>query len=539
MNKLIFLILFTILTASHTADAQQHKYGEVNLKISCDEAVQEDFNRALAMLHNMMYVKARETFAKITKADPNCAMGYWGIATTLFQPLWSTKPSEEELDQGWQNSQKARELAKTGKEKFLAKSTAEFFREPEQADLSTRIDRWINSMQVAYEAFPDDPEIAALYGLSLVTRAQTSKNKEAFLDEAESVLRRIYEENARHPGTIHYSIHATDVDGRAENALDMVEAYGNIAPDIPHALHMPTHIYVRLGDWPEIIKWNQKSAKAALNFPVNGDVSHHYLHAVDYLVYAYLQQGKDEKAESVAEEAWAKDRHQPTFISAFHVAAVPARLAVERRDWKAAVILEPQTPEYLPWDVSPWAEGLTWFARGLGAVRLGDTEAAQKSEQRLKELSDSAKKSGDANTAGYIEIDRLILDGWIAHAKRNNGKAVSLIKEASELEGAMEKHPVTPGALLPPYEALGDLLMELNRPAEALEAYTKSNDVWPKRYNTLLGAARAAKATGDKRIAKKYYKQLLAGAGNSDRPAITEAQNFVSDSIFNPKKDKY
>lgn len=530
MNRLVFLSLCSIillLVVSPAVNAQPQKYGEVDLNVSCDEAVQADFDRALAMLHNMMYVKAREVFGEITEADPNCAMAYWGVATTLFQPLWSTRPSEEELEQGWQNSQKAVKLAETDKEKYLAESTAAFFRDPQKADFSTRINRWINSMEEAYKAYPEDPEIAAFYGLTRVALAQTVEDRDPHLDEAEAVLRNIYEQIPTHPGAIHYSIHATDVDGRAENALDMVEAYGKIAPEIPHALHMPTHIYVRLGDWPEIINWNQKSAEAALNFPANGDISHHYIHAIDYLVYAHLQRGEDDKIESIVEEAWSKDRYQQSFISAYHFAAIPARLAVERRDWEKAKMLEPRTPEYLPWDDSSWAEGLTWFAQGLGTVHTGDIEAARKSEQRLKELREKAEKSGSAGMATYIEIDRLVLDGWIAYAKGNSEEAVNLISEAAELEETVEKHPVTPGALLPPNEALGDLLMELDRPEKALQAYEDSDAIWPKRYNTLLGAARAAHKIGDKKTAREYSERLLDGIGNSDRSTLNEVRTFA------------
>lgn len=521
----IFLLTYPVQELS----AQSQKYGKVDFSVSCNEQVQADFDRAMAMLHNMMYVTARDRFDQITQKDPNCAMAYWGIATTLFQPLWGTRPSEEDLQQGWELSSKAIELAESGREKMLAESTAAFFRDPEATDFWPRIERWTAGVKTAYEAYPDDPDITALYGLSLLTLAQRADDRNPLHDEAEALLREVYEENPRHPGAIHYTIHATDVDGRAENALDIVEAYGKIAPDVPHALHMPTHIYVRLGDWAEVINWNKKSAEAALNHPVGNAVSHHYAHAIDYLVYAYLQQGEDEKAESIAEKVWSRDPHQASFIAAFHMAAIPARMAVERHDWEEAAELKPRSPDYLPWDASPWAEGLTWFARGLGSIHTDNLEMANEAEEKLRILRDNAKSSGADDMASYIEIDRCILAGWIAHANNENDKAIALIQSAAELEDKIEKHPVTPGALLPANEALGNLLLDLDRPAEALEAYKASDAIWPGRYNTLLGAARAADKAGDKLVAEEYYQRLLTTAGNSERSDIKEARSFASE----------
>jgi tetratricopeptide (TPR) repeat protein len=383
-------------------------------------------------------------------------------------------------------------------------------------------------MEDAYRAYPDDPDIAALYALSRLTIAQHADEREPLFDEAEDVLRGIFEQIPTHPGAIHYSIHATDVDGRAENALDMVEVYGEIAPEVPHALHMPSHIYVRLGDWPQVIEWNIASAEAALDHPAGDAESHHYIHAIDYIVYAALQQGNDEKAKSYYQEAWNKEKHQPTFVSAFHAAAMPARIAVEQRDWDRAADLEPRTPDYLPWDQSPWAEGLTWFARGLGAIHTGDAEKAINADEQLDKLRERALELGDQAMATYIEIDRLVLAGRIAHSRGNDAEALNLTRSAAELERTIEKHPVTPGALVPPYEALGYLLLELNRPTEALEAYLESDNIWPERYNTLLGAARAANEAGEEEIAEQLFDRLLTIAADSDRPALEEARNFVT-----------
>jgi hypothetical protein len=513
----------------HPVRADQ-ELGQVDFRVSCNGKVRESFDRALALMHHMMYEQARSAFEAVGTADPGCAMAHWGVATTLFQPLWGTRPSDDDLMRGWDLIDKAKTLGpKSDRERMLVEATAGFFREPDSAAFRTRINRWTEGMVAAFEAHSDDADTAALYALSRLTLAQAADDRDHLHEEAEQVLRKVWEKNPTHPGAIHYSIHATDADGRAEHALDMVEAYGTIAPEVPHALHMPSHIYVRLGAWPEVIDWNRQSADAALRTPpVEGAITHHYVHALDYLLYAHLQRGEDDHAGDVLTEAKDAGRHQGSFISAYHLAAMPARLAVERQQWDAARSLEPRTPAYLPWDQSAWAEGLTWYARGLGAVHGDDRALAQQAERRLEALRKRAAAGGDDAFATYIEVDRRILAGWIAHRWGEADHAVELMRSATALEGTIEKHPVTPGALLPPNEALGDLLTALDRPAEALAAYRAGDRSWPGRYNTLLGAARAAQAAGDQDGARAHYARLLEVAGDSARAGVAEARRAVS-----------
>lgn len=536
-------LTLTMAPASQAEEAQPQAtdtIGNVDFQVACDPAVQPDFDRALALMHHMMYQQARAAFEKITEADPECAMAHWGIATTLFQPLWPTRPSPEDLAQGWQHINTAEQLVEDERESALVAATKAFFKDPDSEDYWPRIQRWATAMETAYQAHPDDADTAALYALSRIALASRAENRAPLHDEAESVLRKVHEDTPTHPGAIHYSIHSTDVDGRAENALDMVRVYGRIAPDVPHSLHMPSHIYVRLGEWPEVIDWNRRSADAALQSAKEGakegakeigeenPVSHHYIHGLDYLLYAYLQQGRDDQGKDVLEEAQAIPRHQASFVSAYHAAAMPARYAVERRDWEQALALEPRTPEYLPWDQANWPEGLTWLARGLGGVQTGNLEAARESEKRLEALHEQAVDAGEKNFATYIEVDRRILAGWNAWAENEPDQAVTLLRSAAELERTVEKDPTSPGSLLPPNEALGDLLMRLQQPAQALAAYQQSEKVWPGRYNTLLGAARAALAAENPDAARDHYRQLLDIAGDSSRPGITEAREFLS-----------
>ncbi len=521
-----FLFLFTTLvwavavSAQHMHDDQpvvsDDTVGAVDFRVNCDESVHAKFNRALGLMHHMMYVQARAEFEQIVRADPDCAMGHWGIATTLFQPLWGTVPSANDIAHGLEAIKRADELVDDEREQRLVKATAAFF-EPDTDRLQPRFAGWIEGMAKAYRAFPGDHDVASLYALSRLALALEADDRQALHNEAESVLREIWEEEPRHPGAVHYTIHATDADGRADNALEIVKSYGHIAPNVPHALHMPSHIYVRLGDWPQVIDWNERSAQAALGHKSEGALSFHYIHALDYLVYGHLQRGEDSAAQKVWESAQANGPHQANFPGAYHLSSIPARLAVETRNWEAATAVKPREPDYIDWNAFAWPEGISWFARGMGAVQSGDLASAREAEQRLATLRENAKSAADRRFSTYIEVDRLILDGWIAMAENQPELAVERMRSAGELEATVEKHPVTPGALYPPYEALGDLLLALDRPQDALVAYERSDGTWPQRYNTLKGAARAAKAAGNEDAAKDWTQGLRQVAPNSER----------------------
>ncbi|WP_341936411.1 tetratricopeptide repeat protein [Marinimicrobium sp. C2-29] len=536
MNTLIRLLFlfFTSLMMTAPAMAQHTMHddqpvsaddsvGEVDFRANCDESVRAEFDRALGLMHHMMYVQARAAYEDVARSAPDCAMAHWGVATTLFQPLWGTLPSSEEITRGREAIKRAEELADNEREQSLIRATAAFYG-PDTDRLQPRLAGWIEGMDSAYESFPDDPDIASLYALSRLALALESDDRQALHDEAESVLRAVWDEEPRHPGAVHYSIHATDADGRADNALEIVESYGQIAPKVPHALHMPSHIYVRLGDWPSVIEWNERSAQSAIDHKSEGATSFHYIHALDYLVYGHLQRGEDTAAHEVWQSAQANGPHQANFPGAFHLASIPARLAVEARDWQAAAEIKTRVPDYIGWDAFYWPEGVSWFARGLGAVHTGDLAAAREAEQRLATLSESATSAADRRFSTYLEVDRLILSGWIAQAEDKPERALARMRAAGELEATVEKHPVTPGALLPPHEALGDLLLALDRPEEALAAYERSDQTWPKRYNTLSGAVRAAQAVGNKQSAAKWRERLRDVAPDDERHAVSDKQ---------------
>ncbi len=523
----------TALPSSHEADHRGHdELGEVDFGVSCTEAVRHDFDRAVALVHHMMYAEAQAAFQEITEEAPNCAMAHWGIAKTLYQPMWPSRPSQADRQRGWELVQNARELGPgSQREEALLAATEAFFQDPEVDEHWPRIERWASAMEEAYRAHRDDNDVAAFHGLAVMARGQTTEDPLGHNAQAAEILAEVLEREPLHPGAIHYTIHADDVTGRASENLAVVDRYSQIAPATPHALHMPSHIYVRLGDWPDVIEWNRASAEAALQHPVGDAVSFHHIHALDYQLYGHLQQGNDHRAREVLEEALSTGPYQEDFNSAFHLAIMPARFAVERRAWEEAVEVEPREPDYLEWDQYFWPEALSWYALGLGAVHTGDQEGAREAEARMIELRDAASDAGEAAFSTYIEVDRLILSGRIAHAEGDANRAVALTREAAELEQTVEKHPITPGALLPPYEALGGLLAELGQPADALAAYEAGLDVWPNRYHSLLGAARAARDAEEPGRAEAHYSMLLDVVDEleTNRAGVAEAHEALSD----------
>jgi tetratricopeptide (TPR) repeat protein len=331
---------------------------------------------------------------------------------------------------------------------------------------------------------------------------------------------------------MHYLLHANDVPGREHESLEITRKYARIAPRNPHALHMPTHIYTRLGDWDGVIDGNLEAAEAALKFPAgpHGEfVWDEFPHAIEYLIYADLQKGRDEDAAAQLKRLHTTNNLEPTFKTAFHLMSTQARYALERRAWDEAMAIAPRVPAALDWDRFPWAEGIAHFARGLGAVHLGKIEEAKAEAERLEQLESVTQKAGEELFARNLHVMRLEVDASIAQAEKRTESSVALMREAAELESATPKHAVTPGPTLPGYELLGDLLMEQKQPSEALVAYKRSLKLYPRRFNSLLGAARAAGALGDETGARNYYKNLMdVAAGGTRQPALREAQNYLA-----------
>jgi hypothetical protein len=520
----------------HGSMADDHgEIGVVDFRVSCDPAVRPEFDRAVGLLHHMMYVESRQAFERIAERHPECGMAHWGVATSLFQPLWPGRPDAEVRQRGWEAVQRAKQdQGLSERERALVAATAAFFQDPQEDVWWPRIHRWGDALEAAYRQHPGDTETAVFYALSLMAVGQAVDRQREYHDRAARILETVHQREPRHPGAIHYTIHANDIASREGESLHVVRRYDQIAPEVPHALHMPSHVFVRLGEWPDVIEWNRRSADAALRFPAGDRISLHYPHGLDYMLYGQLQRGEDRKARAVLDELLGQEqRYQENFVSAFHLAVMPARYAIERRAWDEAAVLQPRKPDYLAWDGYWWPEALSWFARGLGAAHTGDLAAARQAERRMAELRDRARAADEEGFATYVEIDRLILSGRLAQAEGNAEAAVARTREAADLERTVEKHIVTPGALLPAYEALGDLLMEQQRPQEALRAYETSLEIWPNRYRSLLGAARAARAANDTAKARQHYARLLEVTedAETDRAGVREARELVAIGI--------
>ncbi len=507
--------------------------GKVDFPVSCSPAAQEEFTHAVSLLHHMTYPQARAAFQQAMKTDPSCALAQWGFAMTLFQPLWPTRPSPAALQAGWEAVQKAQTLdAPTARERAFIAAAAAFFEEPQADDYWARIRRWEAAMAKAYAAFPEDDEVAAFYALAHLATAPADTISREHADRAAAILLRLYRKNPEHPGAMHYLVHANDVPGRERESLEITRRYESIAPNNPHALHMPTHIYTRLGDWDGVVRGNLKAAEAALAHPAGERQEYvwdEFAHAIEYLVYADLQKGDDAAAAAQLNRLHGTPQLEPSFKTAFHLASTRTRYALERRDWAEAAKLAAREPAALPWDRYPWAEAIARFGHGLGAAHLGELDAAKADIARLRALEEVAKASGEELFQRHIRVARLELEGWSAQVAGEGERSLALLREAAELESATPKHPVTPGPTLPAHELLGDLLLEQGAPAAAAAAYQRSLELYPRRLNSLLGAARASAAAGDGAAARKFYQQLVALAGQGTRRApLAEAEKFLA-----------
>lgn len=534
MRTLLSSVL--LCSASYAAGPHDHhSLGEVEFPISCSEEAQTSFNGAMALLHHMTYPQARAAFEQITKAEPKCAMAHWGVAMTLFQPLWPTRPSPAALKRGWDEIQAASALESSGRERLFIDAAAAFFQQPESSDYWLRIRRWEAAAQKAHERLPNDVEAALFYALAHLATTPPTGGSRDHADKAAGILTSVYEKHPDHPGAMHYLVHANDVPGRERELLEVTRKYDQIAPNNPHALHMPTHIYTRLGEWDGVVQGNLRAADAALLHPAGekGElVWDEFAHAIEYLVYAYLQQGADGEASKQLLRLQGTAQIEPSFKTAFHLASTQARHALERRAWHEATQITPRAPAYLNWDRFPWAESISHFAKGLGAVHVGEPRQVTLAVTRLEELETTAREAGEDLFARNIRILRFELSAWSAHTNGERPKSIELMREAAALEASTPKHAVTPGPTLPALELLGDLYMEHNDASSALSAYEASLAAYPRRLNSLLGAARAARRIGNTAKATAFYRELLQVTADSSRQELTaEAKRYLQSAL--------
>jgi hypothetical protein len=534
-------LLALALTPEGTPHDHDHapQLGTLSFTTSCTADANVLFQQGLGWLHSFEYEQAARLFSRAADADSLCAIAHWGIAASYYHPLWSP-PSAGELEKGRTSLAKARAAgAKSQREQDYIAALGAFYDNSDQLDHGSRALAYSNALEQLNRQYPDDREAAVFYALSLVAiGAMDADPKFARERAAGAILNKVLAEEPNHPGVAHYLIHSFDYPQLAELALPAARRYAGIAPASPHAQHMPSHIFVRLGLWDEAIKSNiasEAAARAMAKEQGLPDSSSERLHAMDYLAYAYLQKGQDADAQRVLTELNAIQRADPPVFSvAYAATAIPARLLLERRMWAEAASLELQDNvlQLAPLDQFRWAKAHIHFARAVGAARTSDVPQAREELTNLIALEQSiAVPAGSYDWRTQVAIERQIAQAWLAHAEGREDEAIQLMRAAAELDDATEKHPVTPGAILPAREQLGELLIELNQPTKALAEYEASLMRAPGRLASLYGAARAAKLAGDTTKARSYWSQLtdLTASGDESRLEVKEARAAAAD----------
>ncbi|UAK24274.1 hypothetical protein [Sphingomonas nostoxanthinifaciens] len=512
--------------AAHDHMAME-RLGSVSFQTSCDAAVQPQFDRAVALMHSFQFGRAIEGYRAVLAADPTCAIAYWGIALSSWSNPFAGFKSPAQLKQGLDAVNAGRAAApKTQRERDYIEAVAALYTDPAHRDQDARALAYEQAMEQIARAFPDDVEASIFYALALAAAADPADKTYAKQLKAGAILERLFARYPDHPGLAHYIIHAYDDPALAARAAGAAHRYGQIAPSTPHALHMPSHTFTRIGDWQASIDTNLASAAAARAAGQPADE----LHADDYLVYAYLQTGQDAAAKRLADASAGIFRRfdpanatgaAPASAAFFARAAIPARYALERRDWASAAQLAPVASRF------PYADAITWLARGLGAAHLGDAAGAHAALAALDRIHAILATQGETYWANQIDIQRREVAATLALVEGKVPAALDGLRAAAALEDKSELSSVTPGPLMPSHELLGDMLLGLDRPGEALTEFKTSLTQQPNRFWSLFGAATAAKAAGDAGTARAYFQRLLAATPRADhpgRPQIVAAQ---------------
>jgi Tfp pilus assembly protein PilF len=510
-----------IAPSATAQDAAEQRLGTVHFETSCNETAQRRFDRGMRYQHSFWYSASKDIFEEVLKADPSCAIAYWGIAQSLLLNPFGVPPAAN-LAEGLAALEKAKAVgAKTPRENEFIAALAAFYADYDKVDHRTRVGRYLKAMEALAQRYPQDDEAQIYYALALDVAASPADKTYANQLKAAAILEGIFKHQPQHPGVAHYLIHSYDYPPIAEKGLDAARSYSKIAPSAPHAQHMPSHIFTRVGYWKDSIAANQASVRAAKAEKGYGD----QLHGQDYMVYAYLQLGQDKAARAVIDEMAASTGPDAPGAS-FALAASPARYVVERGDWNGAAELQVRPTKF------PNVAAITHFARALGAARAGKPEAAQADIAKLAELRDKLREAKDAYWAEQVDIQWQIANAWLLNAQGKQDEALKAMAAAAEAEDKTEKAPVTPGPIAPARELLGALLLERGMAKEALAAFEATLTKEPHRLGATLGAAKAAEKLGDTAKARAHYAAAVALAENADpiRPDIAAARAFVARS---------
>jgi tetratricopeptide (TPR) repeat protein len=513
----------TVLARSDHSGSSE-KLGTVHFSTSCSSPTEPEFNRAVALMHSFQFARAIESFHAILASDPSCSMAYWGIAVSSWgNPFVPGLKPQAQLDEGLKAVTQARAAnPKTARERAFVEAVARLYSDTATIDQGSRILAYESAMALVSASYPDDTEAAIFYALAIAAAADPGDKTYARQLKAGRILESLYAKYPDHPGLAHYIIHAYDVPPLAARAAGAAQHYAEIAPSSPHALHMPSHTFTRLGEWQASIDANIASAASARTAGQPVDE----LHAFDYLVYAYLQTAQDVAAQRIVESAVQTFAHfNPKILiggagspatAYFAHAAIPARYALERRSWTDAAHLEPTPSPY------PQTDAITYFARGLGSAHLGDSAATRSAMRSLEGCRDKLNTLRETYWASQVEIQRVELGAWLAFAEGKPQDALAGMRAAAALEDQTEKSAVTPGPLAPAREQLGELLLELKQPSQALEEFKSTLVKEPNRFRSLYGAAKAARLAGDRQTEQVYIQKLVKVAEHADQPGRKE-----------------
>jgi hypothetical protein len=517
----IAAIVAAMLCSAQPASAQDEsdqRLGRVHFAISCNDTAQRRFDRAMRYQHSFWYRQAKEIFEDVAKADPGCGMAYWGIALTLLSNPHAAAPVSN-LPLGFAAIEKAKAVgAKTQRERDYIDALAVMYIDYDNLDHGSRVQAYLLAMEALAARYPEDDEAQIAYAITLNVAASPADKTYANQLKGAEILEPIFKRQPQHPGVAHYLIHLYDYPPIAERGLDAAMRYSKIAPAAPHAQHMPSHIFTRVGYWKESIAANQASVRAAKADKSAGD----QLHGQDYMVYAYLQLGQDKNARAVIDDMEGANIRPDERSASFALAASPARYMVERGDWQGAAALEVKPSNFA------FITAITHFARALGAARVGKPEAAKADIAKLAQLRDELREAKDAYWTEQVDIQRQVASAWLLYAQGRYEEALKTMAVAADAEDKTEKSPVTPGPLAPARELYGAMRLERGMAKDALAAYEATLKKEPHRLGATLGAAKAAEMLGDAAAARSHYAAAVALTEEADpvRPDIAAARAF-------------
>jgi tetratricopeptide (TPR) repeat protein len=522
--------------------------GKVEFPVSCAADVQSEFARGVALLHSFFYEEARRVFTSVAERDPKCAMAQWGIAMTWWHPIW-TPPTPDEMSAGKAAIEKAMAMeAGTDRERGFIRALNVYYNTPDASSAGAvgqschgpvgprdRVVAYEKAMRQLRDKYPDDFEVQTFYafavlGVGYATPTDTTLSKQL---EAAAILEKLCEKNANHPGVVHYLIHCYDYPALAQRGLAAARKYDSIAPWVPHALHMPSHIFTRLGMWEESIAANRASAEASRAYAAmrhRGATEAEELHALDYMAYSYLQNAQDAEAKKIVDLAAKvrKTNPQLEFSAAYALAAIPTRYAFERNDWAAAAALT--VPTLPHWSSFPFMEALIEYGHALGCAHIGDLDGARNAIARMQQLRDATKEPKFDYFKSHLDLQMRAASAWVVASEGKKNEAIEMLRQAADAEDTLGKHPVSPGAFIPIREQLGSLLLETGHSKEAQREFEAALKIYPGRFRGLYGAARAAEQTGDKENAGRYYAKLAAqtAKASGSRDELNHVREFLS-----------